>query len=277
MPYKDLRSYQTTVIIYDFTEEFCRRYLDKRSRTVEQMTHAARSGKQNIVEASEERTSKKAELKLLGVSRASLKELQEDYKDYLRQHKLELWDKDDQRAQEIRRLAYVGNRSYETYASYMSHPETACNCAICLINQATYLLDRQIAALERKFVEEGGYTEQLFRKRVEERNRQASQPRKTTGPPHRPAPADSLPQTTGPQSSDRTQRSHGTYPPPAKPADHKTYGSYGTHGTHRTYGSHRTYPPPAKPPDRTKPATADERNIITPDRSRPDENTQPHN
>jgi four helix bundle suffix protein len=166
MSYRDLKTYQSAVIIYDFTTEFCNLYIDKRSRTHDQMVQAARSGKQNIVEGSSERTSKKSELKLLGVSRASFQELLEDYEDFLRQRGFVLWGKDSDEAREVRGLAYRTDKTYQTYGSYLSDPGKAANCMICLINQENFLLDRQIKSLEERFVKDGGYTEELFRKRL---------------------------------------------------------------------------------------------------------------
>ena len=102
----------------------------------------------------------------MGVARASLEEALADAEDFLRQQGLEIWNKDDPRALEIRALAYKPNRSYETYKTYLENPETAANCLICLIRQTNYLLDRQLAALEKQFLEEGGFTEKLFRARI---------------------------------------------------------------------------------------------------------------
>lgn len=170
--YKKLLSYQTTVIIYDFTVAFCEKYIDRFSRTRDQMTQAARSGKQNIVEGSQASgTSKKTEIKLMGVARASLAELLEDFEDFLRQHELALWGANDPRVRAVRELAYKTDRTYETYRTYMNEAEAAANCAICLIHQANYLLDRQIAVLEQAFLEEGGFTERLYRARKERRGK----------------------------------------------------------------------------------------------------------
>lgn len=164
--YRKLLSFQTTVIIHDLTVEFVKRYIDYKSRTRDQMEQAARSGKQNITEASvASGTSKKTEIKLLNVARASLEELLQDYEDFLRQHNLSLWTKNDSRIEIIRKLAYMTNRSYSTYKTYLETPETAANCALCLINQANYLLDRQIKAVEKEFLEEGCFTERLYQAR----------------------------------------------------------------------------------------------------------------
>jgi four helix bundle suffix protein len=142
----------------------------------DQMVQAARSGKQNIVEGSSERASKKSELKLLAVAQASFQELLEDYEDFLRQRDLPLWGKDSAEAKAVRALAYKTDKTYQTYRSYLDDPKQAANCDICLINQENFLLDRQIKSLEEKFVKQGGWTEQMWRKRQEEKKRQAGWP-----------------------------------------------------------------------------------------------------
>lgn len=163
--YRNLRSYQTATFIYDLTVEFCRTYLTDRSnlshRTIDQMVQAARSGRQNIAEGSAaSAVSKKTEIKLVGVARASLEE---------RQRSLPLWGKDNPSARKIRALCYQSDTTYQTYRSYLAAPESAANCLICLIHQANYLLDRQIQALEEAFIKEGGFTENLFKARLEKR------------------------------------------------------------------------------------------------------------
>jgi len=166
--YRNLKSYQTAEIIYDATVKFCERFIDRRSRTVDQMVQAARSGKQNIAEGSmASGTSKKTELKLVGVARASLEELLLDYQDYLRQHRLPLWGKEHPHAQSIRKLAYADNRSYKTYMTYIENSpgEIAANTLICLIHQANYLLDKLLRQLERQFLQQGGFTEKLYHAR----------------------------------------------------------------------------------------------------------------
>ena len=170
--YRKLLSYQTTTLIYDLTVEFCNSYVDRYSRTKDQMVQAARSGRQNIAEGSQASgTSKKTELKLIGVARASLEELLVDYEDFLRQKSLKVWEKDSKEARAVRALAYRTNRTYETYRSYLSDPEKAANCLICLIHQANFLLDRQLRSLEELFIKHGGYSENLFKRRFEHRNR----------------------------------------------------------------------------------------------------------
>lgn len=184
MSYRDLKSYQTATIIYDFTVEFCSRFVENWtdqtyksyrghwSRMSDQMIQAARSGKQNIVEASTERTSQKSELKLLGVARASFQELLEDFEDFLRQRGLRQWQKEDKEAQEIRAISYRTDKSYQTYRDFLTDAEKAANTAICIIHQVNYLLDRQIKSLEEKFIKEGGWSENIFKKRDQARKRQ---------------------------------------------------------------------------------------------------------
>src|SRR3972149_5209106 len=135
--YRNLRSYQTATLIYDLTVDFCDHYIDKYSRTRDQMIQAARSGRQNIAEGSQASgTSKKTEIKLVGVARASLEELLLDYKDYLRQNSLPLWEKGNPSAREVRALVYRSNRSYTSYKTYIENgAESAANALICLIHQ----------------------------------------------------------------------------------------------------------------------------------------------
>lgn len=173
--YRNLKSYQTTEIIYDATVIFCDSFIGKRSRTHDQMVQAARSGKQNIAEGSMvSATSKKSELKLIGVARASLEELLLDYHDFLRQKGLLLWEKNHSKAQEVRKLAWEKNRSYMTYKTYVEQgsPETAANTIICLIHQANYLLDQQLRQLGKQFLEEGGFTEKLYQARQQAKRKE---------------------------------------------------------------------------------------------------------
>jgi four helix bundle suffix protein len=166
--YRTLQSYQMAEIVFDATVAFCDRFVDRRSRTHDQMVQAARSGKQNIAEGSmASGTSKKTELKLIGVARASLEELLVDFQDFLRQKGLPLWGKDHEQARKIRALAHEKNRSYSTYKTYLeaSPPEVAANAAICLIHQTNYLLDQQLRVLEKEFLKEGGFTERLYQAR----------------------------------------------------------------------------------------------------------------
>jgi four helix bundle suffix protein len=171
--YRTLQSYQMAEIVYDATVVFCDRFISRRSRTHDQMVQAARSGKQNIAEGCmASGTSKKTELKLIGVARASLEELLLDFQDFLRQRDFPLWGKDQPKAREVRGLCYRQNRSYKTYKTYIeSEPEIAANTAVCLIHQTNYLLDQQLRTLEKVFLKEGGFTERLYRTRIQARNR----------------------------------------------------------------------------------------------------------
>ena len=172
--FRNLKSYQMSEIVYDGTTAFCDRWIGRRSRTHDQMVQAARSGKQNIAEGSmASGTSKKFELKLVGVARASLEEPLLDYHDFLRQRKLPPWGKNHPKAQTIRSLAYESNRSYTTYRIYIegSPPEVAANALICLIHQTNFLLDQQLRQLEKQFLEQGGFTEKLYRARHTARRR----------------------------------------------------------------------------------------------------------
>lgn len=160
--YRNLKSYQTAKLVYDATVVFCNRFIDKRSRTHDQMVQAARSGVQNIAEGSKaSATSKKTELKLTGIARASLEELLLDFQAFLRQRGLRIWDKDSPEALQVRKK-YLTDVSD---LSDMSDPEVAANTLICLINQANFLLGRQLQKLEQQFLEEGGFTEKLYHAR----------------------------------------------------------------------------------------------------------------
>ena len=172
--FRDLKSYQMAEIVYDATVVFCNRFINRRSRTHDQMVQAARSGKQNIAEGCmASGTSKKTELKLVGVARASLEELLLDFQDYLRQNGLGLWGKDHPKARAVRGLCYKKDRFYLTYKPYIenSTPEIAANTMICLIHQTNYLLDQQLKNLEKEFLNEGGFTEKLYHSRLQMRNR----------------------------------------------------------------------------------------------------------
>ena len=169
--YRNLQSFQMSTLVFDLTVEFCKKYIDRRSRTKDQMEQAARSGRQNIAEGSSASgTSKKTEIKLTNVARASLEELLLDYEDFLRQNKLKLWTKESSEAKIVRKLAYAKNRSYESYSSYLNNSESAANMIVCLIHQANYLLDCQLRKLSHEFMKQGGFTERLYQKRTNFRN-----------------------------------------------------------------------------------------------------------
>ena len=210
--YEDLLSYQRSVIVYDGTVRFCERFLDKYDRTIDQMVQAARSGKQNIIEGSmASGTSKQTEIKLTNVARASLEELLEDYRDWLRNHDVPLWEKNSKEALYVRRLAagrvrppapengthgtegtheagQVGEKvNHASPGSHSSHetivrafreffdtrpPQVVANIMVCLIHQTNYLLDQQIRQLEQAFLEEGGLRERMTRARLDRRDEQ---------------------------------------------------------------------------------------------------------
>ncbi len=185
--YRKLCGLQVSSIVYDATRIFCDGLISRRSRTHDQMVQAARSGRQNIAEGSmASSTSKKMELKLTNVAKASLEELLLDYEDYLRQNNLRLCNKDDPETLAVRQrfrsdpVEWFEAKSdgsdpsdwKDPYETAKAPPEVAANTVICLIPQATYLLKRQIGALEKAFLEEGGFTERLYKKRREHRKNQ---------------------------------------------------------------------------------------------------------
>jgi four helix bundle suffix protein len=183
--YRKLKSFQVAQLAYDVTVRFCDRYIDRRSRTHDQMVQPARSGVQNIVEGSQASgTSRKTELKLTNVARSSLEELRKDYEDFLRQRGLALWLGDDPRraaliarrcttADEVARWVVDHRKEHASlYASQeaqRANAEISANAALVPINVACGLLNRQIAAQARAFEEEGGFTERLYRVRSEHR------------------------------------------------------------------------------------------------------------
>ena len=198
--YRKLKSFRVAQLAYDVTVRFCKRYIDRRSRTHDQMVQAARSGVQNIAEGSKASgTSKKMELKLTNVARASLEELQLDYEDFLRHRSLPLWEKSDPRRAELiarrcttvdevvdwvgelhakSRLAgqqEIGHLSTVSTPSISStpptYPEIAANAALTLLSVACALLDRQIAAQAKAFEQDGGFTERLYKRRTQARKK----------------------------------------------------------------------------------------------------------
>lgn len=177
--YKYLLTYRYSEIIFDLNGEFCSKYISKMSRTYDQMIQAARSGKQNIVEAvGESDTTKKNEIKLLGYSKGSFEELLADYEDYLRQNNLEIYPKTSIKVMHFRqtgyRLSNISNLSdlgnLIEQATLPVLPTDAANYLITLIHMETYLLDRQIKAMIEKFQKEGGFSENLFKERLTKRN-----------------------------------------------------------------------------------------------------------
>ena len=193
--YRKLKSFQVAQLVYDVTVRFCDRYVDRFSRTRDQMVQAARSGVQNIAEGSQASgTSKKTELKLTSVARASLEELRLDYQDFLRQRGLPLWERQDPRRAALiaRRCTTVsevvqwvreqhdalGGHSGQSTLSTKStastpatYPELAANAALTLIAVACGLLDRQLTSQAQSFEAEGGFTERLYRVRTAARRK----------------------------------------------------------------------------------------------------------
>jgi four helix bundle suffix protein len=201
--YRKLKSFQVAQLVYDITVRFCERYIDRKSRTRDQMVQAARSGVQNIAEGSQaSATSKKTELKLTQVARASLEELKLDYEDFLRHRGLSLWSLDDPRRKDLvaarlrsaddfavwvrsvrednkrngqdgpHRQAVNADLSVSSMPSMKSlspFAEIAANGAHALTGVACVLLDRQVDRLARDFETEGGFTERLYRVRKEKR------------------------------------------------------------------------------------------------------------
>ena len=159
--FRNLKSFQSAQISYDFTFHFCQKFVPAHKMR-DQLEGAARSGVQNIAEGSSTSgTSKQSEIRLVTVARASLDELLLDFEDFLRQRGLNKWDKNDERVLKIRQLAYTENRTYKTYETYMTNAEAAANCAICIINQANFLLDRQLKTLEQDLAKNGDFKERI--------------------------------------------------------------------------------------------------------------------
>jgi four helix bundle suffix protein len=195
--YRKLKSFQVAQLIYDVTARFCDRFLDRRSRTHDQMVQAARSGVQNIAEGSQTSgTSKKMELKLTNVARASLEELRLDYEDYLRQRKLELWapkhpalmrfkaercSTPGQFRQWVKEelKCYTDDHGFTptctdlsvnvSVSPCLSVQTLVANAVLSLLNLCCFMLDRQIAAQAEAFEREGGFTERLYRIRQKRR------------------------------------------------------------------------------------------------------------
>jgi four helix bundle suffix protein len=213
--YRRTASFQTATLVYDATYWFCEKFLGSNWRGIDQMVQAARSGRQNIAEGSRAgATSSKSELHLVNVARASLEELLLDFEDYLRQRFLPQWERESPEALEVREVPQeyrrraggagggapgdlTGLTDRERHALYSrwldrDDPAVRVNAIICLIHQANYLLDQQIAGLERDFIEGGGYSEQLAAARIEERERRRRGDR--PDPTDQADPTDRIPQ-----------------------------------------------------------------------------------
>jgi four helix bundle suffix protein len=177
--YQELLSYQKALVVYQATVHFCDRHIDKKSRTHDQMVQAARSGKQNILEASQASgTSKETELKLTNVARASQEELLEDYRDFMRARRIEEWTPGHRFVKRLRSLNRTPGANYETFKKGIEHPDPAIctNVIVGLIKVTNYLLDHQLRRLEQDFLNEGGLRERMTRARLAARAKQ--EPRK---------------------------------------------------------------------------------------------------
>jgi four helix bundle suffix protein len=169
--YRKLYTYQKAEAIYDITYYFCKIYLQRFDRTIDQMVQAARSGKQNIVEGSAaSATSKETEIKLVNVAKASMHELLVDYEDYLRTRNHRQWENGSVELLKMRELGRMHNDS----AFYMQivktrPPETIANMAICLIKQNDYMLFKQLQSLSEDFLKNGGMRERMTRMRLDRR------------------------------------------------------------------------------------------------------------
>jgi len=172
--YRTLLSFQKSEVIYDLTFHFAHKFLSKGDRTIDQMIQSARSGKKNILEGSKAgNTSKETEIKLTNVARASLEELLDDFRDYLRARDLPIWDKNSKEALYVRKLGRKTPQSYELYRPFTETrpPEVVANIALCLIHQANYLIDQQLDSLEQEFLSQGGLRERMTRLRLKTRQR----------------------------------------------------------------------------------------------------------
>ena len=173
--WKDLFFYRKSDTLYQLTVEFCRRFLPAYGdRTVDQMVQAARSGKQNIVEGSEDgQTSSEMEIKLLNVARGSLQELRSDYQDYLNTHHLTLWEAGSSRQKKLRTFCREHNDycDYEPLLSRMDDEEMA-NMALTLCHQTDRMMCAYISKLEETFVREGGIKERMYAARTGYRREQ---------------------------------------------------------------------------------------------------------
>ncbi len=176
--YEYLLAYKMTVPIYDYTVIFCKRWQKLLSsvRTYDQMVQAARSGMSNIAEGNQQ-ASLEGYIKLVGVNKASLEELLKDFLAFARQNKIPIWSKEET-VGKVRELGEVWEilKSSPTLPDFPNFPNLpnntaqAVNLMITLVNQAIYLQKRLLQSLEEKFVNEGGFRENLFRKRLEKRN-----------------------------------------------------------------------------------------------------------
>lgn len=171
--YSKLLCYQKSVVIFDLTHHFCDRFIPKHDRTYDQMTQAARSGKQNITEGHASlSTSRESGIKLLNVARASLLELLEDYYDYLRLHNMEPWSRDSIEAKAMASLGVKHKESQHFIAIAESRSDVViANMTIILIKQAIVLIEKYIKSVVARFAIEGGFREKMTKVRLEVRNK----------------------------------------------------------------------------------------------------------
>ena len=173
--YQNLQSYRRSLVVFRATQKFCRAFFDKYDRTIDQMVQAARSGKQNIIEGSKASgTSKEMEIKLTNVARASLEELLEDYRDFMRDRDIGEWNRDHSYAKRLSELNRIPDADYETFRPAVEHhdPAIRANAIVGLIKVTNYLLDQQIRKLEQDFLSAGGLRERMTRARIQARDKQ---------------------------------------------------------------------------------------------------------
>jgi four helix bundle suffix protein len=186
IPYKNLKTYQQAVIIYDLTAEFCERFLEEGDKGLPAIKFAPpanawhwRAGRKR--KWASQGTSLKGYIKLLGVALGSLKELSEDFEDFARQRGLEVWERSPKCEAWVKKLLFSQLEGYKRGKGYKARlplnssdpldPTWAVNYLLNLINLTTFMLKNQIKSLEEKFANEGGYTENLFKRRLRERSK----------------------------------------------------------------------------------------------------------
>ena len=172
--WEGLYFYQKSNVLYQLTYVFTKRFLTRGDRTIDQMVQAARSGKQNIVEGSEDgKTSTEMELKLLNVARSSIGELRQDYEDFLKSRKLRQWTPDDERFQPMQDFTKSHNLlgDYKPYFSQWSAEEMA-NVGLTLCFQVDTMMNKYMESLEKTFVTQGGIKERMHAARTDFRQQQ---------------------------------------------------------------------------------------------------------
>ena len=167
--WKNLHFYQKTDVLFQLTVIFCKRFLPAYGdRTVDQMVQAARSGKQNIIEGSEDgKTSTEMELKLLNVARSSIGELREDYRDHLNKHNLTRWEEGHPRFRTMQQFTRQHNQ-VEDYLPFAEqwNEEEFCNTCLSLCFQVDAMMNSYLKSLEQTFVTEGGIKERMHKART---------------------------------------------------------------------------------------------------------------